>query len=57
MIKTRFARRDDGSAAVEYSIALGLVALALVVIMTDLTETLHGFYAFIRDQLTRISSL
>lgn len=53
----RIIAEDDGSAAVEYGVLLGLIALAVIGVIPELSKDLGSLYQFITEELRRIASL
>jgi Flp pilus assembly pilin Flp len=52
-----FLQCDAGSAAVEYSIVLGLIAVGLISAISSLNQTMSNFYQLIAIELARIAAL
>ena len=51
------ARNDGGSAAIDYAILAGLIAVALVGVISSLSEFHIDGAAYIRNELLRITSM
>lgn len=45
-------RKDRGATAVEYGLIIGLIAVAIIVIVSTLGDTLFGLFTEVNNELT-----
>jgi pilus assembly protein Flp/PilA len=50
-LKSRLSRDETGATAVEYGIMVGLIAVAIIVVVSTLGGQLAGFFEDVTDQL------
>jgi pilus assembly protein Flp/PilA len=49
----RFLHHERGATAIEYSLILGVVAVVIIVSVTNLGTTLDGFFTTVADEMGR----
>lgn len=50
----QFLRKEDGAAAVEYGLLVGLIAVAIILTVALLGDQLNGLFTFVTDQLAGV---
>ncbi|MDD3762290.1 MAG: Flp family type IVb pilin [Nevskiales bacterium] len=55
MVKTwiEFLRNEEGASAVEYGLIIGLIAVALIIILTTLGTDLGGLFTKVSGEVTK----
>lgn len=50
-VKSWFRSREEGASAVEYGLLIGLIAVAIILVVTLLGDELSGLFTRVKDAL------